>query len=359
MSKTLDSLKLISPTNEEVGPPLQCFNDSELENSQMNDGVAAKFQSMNWHRLKAVSEDRTLPFPMTFRWEKNKDPYINYKIIISKSNTLENRLEYMITDKDSIEIFHLEVGQAYYWKVEALQNEKILQESSVEKFYTNPTLPRWIHVKRMVNFRDIGGWKVGAHQRIKQSFIYRSSKLGLREALEGKEIYFLENTLNIKTEIDLRAADNCKNQKPVLSEELTKWINLPVRAYDGITEDSSQISYRKIFEIFGDISNYPIVYHCHGGCDRGGTVAFLLGGILGMNQDDLIRDYELSSLAIWGRRSRHSDEFKTLITALESFALGETEKNKWNALCVRYLNSIGVDDILIDRIRMILCEEIP
>ena len=127
MSKTLDSLKLISPTNEEVGPPLQCFNDSELENSQMNDGVAAKFQSMNWHRLKAVSEDRTLPFPMTFRWEKNKDPYINYKIIISKSTTLENRLEYMITDKDSIEIFHLEVGQAYYWKVEALQNEKILQ----------------------------------------------------------------------------------------------------------------------------------------------------------------------------------------------------------------------------------------
>ena len=118
-----------------------------------------------------------------------------------------------------------------------------------------------------------------------------------------------------------------------------------MRAYDGITEDSSQISYRKIFEIFSDISNYPIVYHCHGGCDRGGTVAFLLGGTLGMNQDDLIRDYELSSLAIWGRRSRHSDEFKTLITALESFAIGETEKNNWNALCVRYLNSIGVDDI--------------
>ena len=31
--------------------------------------------------------------------------------------------------------------------------------------------------------------------------------------------------------------------------------------------------------------------------------------------------------------------------ALESFAIGETEKNNWNALCVRYLNSIGVDDI--------------
>ncbi|NIY15095.1 MAG: hypothetical protein GWM98_09415, partial [Nitrospinaceae bacterium] len=71
--------------------------------------------------------------------------------------------------------------------------------------------------------------------------------------------------------------------------------------------------YLKIFQVFADRENYPVLFHCVGGADRGGTVAFLLNGLLGKDREHLIRDFELTTLSVWGERSRWSDQFRALL----------------------------------------------
>jgi protein tyrosine/serine phosphatase len=112
--------------------------------------------------------------------------------------------------------------------------------------------------------------------------------------------------------------------------------------------------YRKVFQAFADPANYPIIVHCAVGADRTGTVAFLLHGLLGMNMEDCIRDYELTTLSTVGVRTHTSAEFQGFLKALREFGdppddlAGQVEG---------YLRSIGVTAEEISAIRRLLIEE--
>ena len=69
-------------------------------------------------------------------------------------------------------------------------------------------------------------------------------------------------------------------------------------------------------EFLSHEENYPIYFHCRGGADRTGSYAFVLGALLGMSLDDLILDYEITSLSIWGTRLR---KHKLFVPFLEAF----------------------------------------
>ena len=44
--------------------------------------------------------------------------------------------------------------------------------------------------------------------------------------------------------------------------------------------------------LFCDKRNYPIYFHCIGGADRTGALAYVLNGVLGVDSEDLKRDWE-------------------------------------------------------------------
>ena len=46
---------------------------------------------------------------------------------------------------------------------------------------------------------------------------------------------------------------------------------------------------------FTKAENYPIIFHCNGGADRTGSLAFILGALQGVSEADLIKDYEFTS----------------------------------------------------------------
>lgn len=46
--------------------------------------------------------------------------------------------------------------------------------------------------------------------------------------------------------------------------------------------------------MFADFNNYPILFHCIYGADRTGTVAYLLEALCGAEENELIKDYELT-----------------------------------------------------------------
>jgi hypothetical protein len=77
-------------------------------------------------------------------------------------------------------------------------------------------------------------------------------------------------------------------------------------------------------------------------------VSFLLNALLGVEIENLTRDYELTSLSIWGERSRESKEFKGLIDALAPFGDGT---GSFATKAESYLLSIGVTPGMIATIR--------
>ena len=102
--------------------------------------------------------------------------------------------------------------------------------------------------------------------------------------------------------------------------------------------------------MFADPENYPIYYHCWGGADRTGTYAFLLGSILGMSDEDLAMDYELTSLSVWGCRSQDGEGFRAVLDGIAPY--GRTAKER----AENFLMEQGVTMEQIESIRTILLE---
>ena len=163
--------------------------------------------------------------------------------------------------------------------------------------------------------------------------------------------HMLEDELRIRTDLDLRGEYDGAGS--ALDPDKVQWVNTPISPYDCITDLTFKEGYRQIFEIFADRANYPILFHCVGGADRGGTVAFLLNGLLGKTREHLMRDYELTTLSVWGERSRSSEQFLAMMDALRPFGDGEEDP----ALEVEnYAYSLGVSRETVSAIRDILIE---
>lgn len=71
-----------------------------------------------------------------------------------------------------------------------------------------------------------------------------------------------------------------------------KWIHISGAAYSGMQGKRGKEQFAKVFRVFLDEGNYPIVFHCIAGQDRTGSVAFILNGLLGVPEEELYLDWE-------------------------------------------------------------------
>lgn len=165
---------------------------------------------------------------------------------------------------------------------------------------------RWYHVEGMRNVRDIGGWN-----GLPEGRAFRGSEPdclpnpdpkkyhGLNVTPRGLET--VKNVLGIKTDLDLRARSECPT--PDISALGVRLVRVPIGSY--MNAFTNPAGYAKALRVFADPSNFPVYFHCWGGADRTGTLAFLLQGLCGVSEADLSIDYELTSFAaIFGRRTR-------------------------------------------------------
>jgi len=304
--------------------------------------------------------DRSLPSPVRFAWERVRDPSktLVYDLVVSRDAEFKDPMVFKEIASPCSNVVNLHIGTRYYWKVVGHDRESVLAVSSVGTFKTHSSTPRWLQVPGISNVRDLGGWGLPGNQRIRQGLAYRSSEMNghLDIADEGARV--LIEDLKIRTDLDLRRSD--ESPRSALDPAMVKWVNIPVEPYSDIFKNENRIRYRKIFAIFADPSFYPILFHCYGGCDRGGTIAFLLQGLLGLDRDSMIRDYELSSLSIFGERSCSSGSpssrgFQSLLAALQPFGDGEDGIGKQVENCIL---SIGVTSEEIASIRDHLTEKV-
>ncbi len=353
----MKSIKLLKPEHGSTTEDLHALQwpaKSEADLGSAAPREAAE-RAPRWDALAVISEDRSIPRAVCFAWEgiEIASARLVYDLLIAADPAFAEPLIFKNIPEPGRGVVNLHMGTRYFWQVRARERDALLAVSPVWSFTTHPAPPRWLHVPGITNVRDMGGWRLSGNRRIRQGLIYRSSEMNGHVAITDEGRRILLDDLKIRTDIDLRGSN--EETQPVLDQSAVKWINVPISPYAHIVAAACRQGYRDIFRVFAEPSAYPILFHCWGGCDRGGTVAFLLHALLGLDRDALVRDYELSSLTIWGERSHRSEEFQSLCRALRSF--GEREDDIHGQV-EGYLLSTGVTAEELASIRARLIERI-
>jgi len=269
----------------------------------------------------------------TLSWKSNKSSF--YTIYIADNEQFINAKEYMVSGFiSSLEISNLIPATTYYWKVKGNKKEDV---SEVRTFTTEDCGVRYITAEGGANIRDLGGWTTENGQTVNYGLLYRGNMLngfngGAMLTEEGINTFV--NELGIKTEIDLRTigVDNGGQTANWFGEDLqyiqaplnqfttildyNSWQNLPDAQKQPVAKNAdgtwrydyknySVTSLKAIFDCLGDENSYPIYFHCNAGADRTGTLAFLISGLLGVEYDGLVKDFEMTSFSAYsGKRYR-------------------------------------------------------
>ena len=235
------------------------------------------------YRKNLHATDR--PKPVTVAWPEGNAA----KVLVSPSPLFEAAVEVPV-EENVAEIYNLVPGVKYYYKV--LDGDgKVLSSASF-----TPVGPMRMIAGVVSNMRDLGGWKAdGGH--IAYGKLYRGAALSSRRTTDrAKEIF--KNDLGISVDLDLRGIKESEaNVGPVV--EGVEYIKFPVEKNlgrgTGNTQELYQQAIRAIIGYLGE--GRSVFFHCAGGADRTGTLAFLIEGLLGVSESDMSKDYEITTFA--------------------------------------------------------------
>ena len=299
----------------------------------------AKSDIASINSIASGTKELSRPEPIKFTWdyvtESGKKATMG-EIRISESPNMSN--PQIFSGYMHCNVYNLKIGMTYYWNVTA---EGVT--SPIVSFRTADIGPRNLYIDGVTNVRDIGGYKTLSGKRVKQGLIYRTSRLnqsGLsypNDEITANGKKEMTEHLGIKTEIDLRRSADKENSgmtKSVLDG--ANYYCIPVSTTYRLSSNPDLIT--EFFKVLSDQNNYPLLFHCHAGTDRTGMLAYTMGALLGVLEEDLTRDYLYSNFANIGA-SRSFDLLHTLGFYKEiSSASGNTLQEK----AYNFLVSIGV-----------------
>lgn len=195
---------------------------------------------------------------------------------------------------------------------------------------------RWIRTSAGAtawNVRDLGGWACDGGT-VKYGLLIRGGKLAAsdRAVLVGE--------LGVQHDLDLRGREGGgPGDEPEMTESplgSDVWYTRTQQfAWYSLTPVATWQTYLRCV-IDAVTHREPVYFHCTAGADRTGTLACVLEGILGMNQSDIDKDYELTCFYSGtgtdnDARRRNETDWTGLINAINAVP-GDSFRDK----CVRF-----------------------
>lgn len=174
-------------------------------------------------------------------------------------------------------------------------------------------LVSWVDAPNARNIRDIGGWtglRTGRAFRGTQICDQKGRPLGLTAVGQRK----LREDLCIRTDLDLRRPNEIDGQSVSPIGSNVNFVVASIEPYGKMFMTTN--AYAKALRVFADARNYPVYFHCWGGADRTGMIAFLLEALCGVGMVDIEIDYELTSFA-GSPRLRTADYFREAIDIVQ------------------------------------------
>lgn len=222
-------------------------------------------------------------------------------IQVSSSPTFSKKIEISVKS-DSAFIYNLVPQTVYWYKVFDANGKQV----SNGIFKTLGRV-RMIRTEKVLNVRDIGGWKCDGG-RFAYGKIYRGAALdGVTVEtgpISSSDIKEFKNVLGISTEIDLRG-DATLTASPLGSGVTYKKIGLVHYKYLlENTEPQNTVGsgdyYAKLASLFDYIvstlkAGKGIYLHCTWGADRTGTVLALIEALCGVSEANIVKEWELTS----------------------------------------------------------------
>ena len=229
------------------------------------------------------------------------------------------------------------------------------------------------------NFRDIGGYPTSDGRTVRWNRYFRA---GRQDRMTEQDLKKASN-LDISVQIDLRKPEEIREQGRGPFEAMgAAYHNIAVIP-DGGTDQLSRLvgdtgisgkrylgyldfgneSWIRMFDIFAQVSNQPIVLHCTAGKDRTGVSTAFLLSVLGVERSLIEADYALTNVDV----ARQADFIENTVGLPEGMdrnammqAAGVPEDaisdfldgldDKWGGP-LAYLRSIGISDATMDKIR--------
>ena len=283
---------------------------------------------------------------------------------------------------NAVLVDNLQIGAAYTWSV---TNGKGAANGS---FTTDATAPRLLRDPAtqidatadgdIFNVRDFGGRTGLDGKRVKTGLLFRSSAFdascqyvgGLTPSatyVTDANRSFYTETLGIKTDVDLRNA--CEYGSNNVAKTVgplgagVEWVHFhgdrnidagedECPQYGDFHKDWGKAQVKKFLDVFLDPAKYPVDFHCTSGQDRTGCFAFLLGGLLGVDENSLYLDWEL--LALHNATAGLKSGAPKIDAFVEGFApyAGATLQEKIEA----YVKGVGVTGDQITAFRNLMLE---
>ncbi len=305
-------------------------------------------------------EEKSRPDAITLTWTDSSSAG-KYTVEISESEDFSNPIV-LSTNETKVSVYNLKIATDYYWRVST-------EEYSAEgKFTTSDIGPRNIYIDGVTNVRDMGGRMTSFGKRMVQGLLYRGARLNVSDVnndsyktppeefipeITDAGIDVFKNQLGIKTEIDIRLLNRNGYPADKAAESTvpgTQYIRIPMNGNSSISDN--EIKIKEFMEILADKNNYPIYYHCNIGTDRTGMLSYLIGGLCGMSEEDLMKDYLFSNFGNIGEAKTPHNSKNTYVELLS--ADGDYEGDTLRERIENYFISIGVSEETYTAVRDIL-----
>ena len=288
--------------------------------------------------------ENCLPTPAELTWSDAETGSKTYTVTFSKNRDLSDALTFT-TQECRVSVPNLEIGQTYYWQVSDGESD-----SQLFTFTTAEGYPRFFALDGVSNFRDLGGYTTLDGKRVKQNMVYRSAYI---DGASDEAKAFMVNELGLRTELDLRGSGSATFGKEV------DRVVIAMQWYSHVFTKSNYEVVRQTISAFAYEENYPMNFHCAVGRDRTGTTAFLILGLLGVDEETLLREYYSSFFSQMA--SCDDEEFLKHIENIHGFMEGLARYAPGGATLQEkiegYLLTVGVTEAEIASIRTILLED--
>ena len=304
------------------------------------------------------------PKPTILSWDG--DASAEYTVSISTPDGLW--YEETVTG-NKYSVTNLIPGVAYSYVV-SMAGNPVKQDS-----FTPTGKVRMVNIPCSWNYRDHGGGTGMEGKTIKYGWIYRGGCLcGKFTGKDGtdepysKEFYVVPDSMSvaisrigIKAELDLR--DYPKQTGIWGDEHSAHGISLMESRFEDVEFMQIMTDYALYYPfqrsafvqdmawiIYEVRKGRPVAYHCRSGADRTGGLGLLIGGLLGMSESDLQKDYELTTISTEksGKKlklaNQISDSYQFLSATKGIFSV---EGDNLQEKCYRYLNQ-QFDDVRIN-----------